>query len=124
MKKSSIKWINQKLNLCVICDHALTSNSFWICQKCNNPSDITTKHISGNAYDVKSICCNFDVNSNQSITCSVQCHKDLIDVMIQENGEFKMVTDIHTGKTHKVPLRDIIEKGINYSDLMNYPTTY
>jgi len=119
--ESKIKWKNKDLNLCVICDKPLTSNSFWICQKCSNPTDITHKHVADDAYDIKSVCCNFDVDSNQSVTCSVECHQLLVDVMIKEKGEFKMITDIHSGKTHKVPLRDIIEKGINYSDLMNYP---
>jgi len=121
LENSSIKWKNQKLNLCVICDIPLTRNSFWICQKCGKPSEITQRHVADDVFDIKSTCCNSDVNNNQSITCSVQCHKDLVDVMILEKGEFKMVTDIHTLKTHKVPLRDIIEKGINYFDLVNYP---
>ena len=29
--------------------------------------------------------------------------------------------DIETGKTYKVPTRDIIEKGLKYRDLKNYP---
>lgn len=122
MISSKIKWKNESLNLCVMCDQSLTSSSFWTCQKCSNSAEITHKHVTGDIYDIKSVCCNFDVTNNKSITCSVQCHKDLVDVMIKESGEFKMITDIHTQKTHKVPTRDIIEFGINYSDLGRYPT--
>ena len=121
MAESEIKWKNQKLNLCVICDNPLTSNSFWTCKKCSNPADITYRHVTDDAYDIKSVCCNFDVDSNQSITCSIQCHQLLVDILIKEKGEFKMITDTHTGKTHKVPLRDIIELVINHSDLGRYP---
>ena len=122
-KESEIKWMNTSLKLCVICEKPLVSNSFWACQKCSKPSEITHKHVIDDIYDIKSVCCNFDVINNQSITCSVQCHQSLVGIMIKENeGEFKIITDIHTGKTHKVPMRDIIEFGIDYSDLARYPT--
>jgi len=121
MAESEIKWKNESLNLCVICDQSLTSNSFWTCQKCSKPSEITYRHVTDDTFDVKSTCCNFDVDNNQSITCSVQCHQLLVNIMIKEKGEFKMITDIHTKKTHKVPLRDIIEFGIKYDDLGKYP---
>lgn len=122
MTDKEIKWKNKDLNLCVICDKPLTSNSFWRCQKCSKTSEITYKHVKDDIYDIKSVCCNFDVDNNQSVTCSVQCHQSLVDIMVKEKGEFKLVTDIHTLKTHKVPMRDIIEFGIKYSDLAKYPT--
>jgi len=31
------------------------------------------------------------------------------------------VTDLETMKVHKVPLRDLIEKGLKQEDLKNYP---
>ena len=39
----------------------------------------------------------------------------------QRFGEYKKVVDAETGKAYKVPVRDIIEKGLKYKDLINYP---
>ena len=41
--------------------------------------------------------------------------------MIQENGPYKLVTDVTTMKTHKVPIKDIVEHGLDYADLKYYP---
>jgi len=44
-----------------------------------------------------------------------------MELMIEEDGEYKMITNIETGKTHKIPTSDIIEFGINFADLAKYP---
>ena len=119
---TKIKWSNEKLVLCVICDKPLLSSSYWTCLKCSKPTEFTRKHISGDTYDLKSTCCNYDIMNNQSITCSVECHNELVESLIKENGKYKLVTNAETGKTHKVPTRDIIEFGINFADLEKYPT--
>jgi len=54
-------------------------------------------------------------------TCSDECHEKLIEKMVQEFGEYKKVVDVETGKTYKVPIRDILEKGLRHKDLINYP---
>jgi hypothetical protein len=36
-------------------------------------------------------------------------------------GTYKKVLDMDTGVAFKVPLRDIIEKGLKQRDLKNYP---
>ena len=41
--------------------------------------------------------------------------------LIEEFGEYKRVTDMKTGKTYKVPTKDIIMYGLKYSDLKYYP---
>jgi len=36
-------------------------------------------------------------------------------------GKYKRVVDIETGKTHKVPTRYILEHGLRWSELKNFP---
>lgn len=36
-------------------------------------------------------------------------------------GGYKKVTDMVTGKTHRVPTRYIIEKGLKQTELKNFP---
>jgi len=55
------------------------------------------------------------------LTCSEECHKKLIDKLVEEFGEFKKVVDVKTGIAYKVPTRDILEKGLKYEDLKKYP---
>jgi len=45
----------------------------------------------------------------------------LVDRLEREFGIYKKVVDIETGKSHRVPTRDIIEKGLRYQDLKSYP---
>ena len=55
------------------------------------------------------------------VTCSDECHEKLVDRMEHEFGIYKKVVDLETGKTHRVPTRDIIEKGLRQQDLRRYP---
>lgn len=45
----------------------------------------------------------------------------MVDRLEREFGIYKKVVDIETGKAHKVPTRDIIERGIRHQDLKSYP---
>ena len=36
-------------------------------------------------------------------------------------GKFKKVIDIETGLEHKVPIKDLIEKGLTHEELQHYP---
>jgi len=36
-------------------------------------------------------------------------------------GAYKKVIDLETGRAHRVPTREIIEKGLRQVDLKNYP---
>jgi len=56
-----------------------------------------------------------------AVTCSKECHERLIEALEAEFGRYKRVVDDVTGKTHRVPTRDIIEKGLKYGDLSKYP---
>lgn len=71
--------------------------------------------------DVKSKCCNADIQSNQKITCSDDCHEKFIVKMLEEHGTYKKVIDQDSGLAYKIPTRLIIEKGLRQQDLMNYP---
>lgn len=71
--------------------------------------------------DVKSNCCNADILNMQKSTCSNDCHSKLVDELMKEYGEFKKVIDQETNIAHRVPTKDIIEKGLNQQDLYKYP---
>ncbi len=55
------------------------------------------------------------------VTCSNECHDELIRRSELKFGIYKKVVDLETMKTHKVPIRDIIETGIKQQDLKHYP---
>ena len=55
------------------------------------------------------------------MTCSDDCHEKLVYRLEQEYGIYKKAVDIVTGKAHRVPTRDIIERGLRQMDLKNYP---
>lgn len=60
-------------------------------------------------------------HSYREHTCSDECHDLFMQKLIKEFGEYKIVVDMVTGKEHRVPIVDIIEKGIKQEDLKNYP---
>ncbi|MFB0544058.1 MAG: DUF2116 family Zn-ribbon domain-containing protein [Candidatus Bathyarchaeia archaeon] len=55
------------------------------------------------------------------VTCSDDCHEKFVHECEQLYGFYKKVIDAATGKAHRVPTRDIIENGLKYPDLKNYP---
>ena len=116
-----IKYQNVEKNLCVICDIPLKTISFVVCQKCNSVSTFDYKIVGENVLDLKSTCCNADVNVQQKITCSDLCHLKFVDFLIDEKGNYQKVIDVESGKAHKVPTRLIIEKGITQMDLKCFP---
>ena len=121
-----VHWKNIKDNLCVMCSATLESSSYYICKKCKKICQIThTKVSQVNSEqeflaDVKSVCCNSDVEINNKITCSDYCHEEFVLNRIKKEGLFKKVTD-HTGISYKVPTRKLIEEGLLQEDLKNYP---
>jgi len=54
-------------------------------------------------------------------TCSDECHDLFKQNLLDEFGEYKTVVDLATGKEHRVPTADIIEKGLRQEDLKIYP---
>ena len=54
-------------------------------------------------------------------TCSDDCHEKMVYKFEQEFGTYKKVVDDTTGLTHKVPVRDIVERGLKQSELHKYP---
>jgi len=55
------------------------------------------------------------------MTCSDECHQELVRCLIAEFGEFKKVVRMSTGIAYRVPTRDIIESGIRDESLDQYP---
>ncbi len=65
--------------------------------------------------------CSAPLGGEHKVTCSDDCHEALILKFELTFGAYKRVTDLETMNIHKVPLRDIIEKGLKQEDLKNYP---
>jgi len=65
--------------------------------------------------------CNREYESGRELTCSDRCHQELAKRLLARFGEFKKVVRQSTGVAYKVPIRDIIEKGIREQDLDRYP---
>jgi len=59
--------------------------------------------------------------SGRLYTCSEECHQKFIDRLVAEFGEYKKVLDVETGRSYRVPTRDIIEGGLRQRDLAKYP---
>jgi hypothetical protein len=125
-----IKFENQIRGKCIICDNQINAQVVCICLTCQNKCEVIIKPVpheqepSNNLpgfVDVKSRCCNSDVNIHSKSTCSKQCHEDLVNELERLYGKYKRIEDIHTGKAYRVPTRDIIEYGVNYLDLVGYP---
>ncbi len=55
------------------------------------------------------------------LTCSDACHKVLVDRLEKNFGKYKKVTAISTGRSYRVPVWDIIEKGVNGDTVTQYP---
>lgn len=55
------------------------------------------------------------------MTCSDECHEELVRHVISQFGQFKKVIRQSTGVAYKVPTRDILEKGIKEAELDRYP---
>lgn len=114
---------------CIVCDAPITVGSYR-CVKCRQlcadvfAESIDTKTHEGVEFgvvDIKSTCCNADVDTESRVTCSEKCHEEYVAALIDEFGETKKVTSTVTGKTHLVPTRVIIEQGLNHSDLEKHP---
>ena len=121
MKLNDIHWENIKDNLCVMCKGAIKSASYYLCKKCNKVCQVTFTQISEDISDVKSVCCDFDVEINNKITCSDFCHDKYIEKKIEQDGLFKKVVDLTSGITYRVPTKLMIEEGLIQEDLKNFP---
>jgi len=94
------------------CEHCGSTST------CDCPVDISeTSH---SIQHVCVICCKAYVGG-RLYTCSEACHKRFVGLLVEEFGEHKRVVDAETGKAYRVPMRDIIEKGLRHADLVKYP---
>jgi len=65
--------------------------------------------------------CQQPYDGGRELTCSDECHEELVRRLIEKYGEFKKVVRASTGEAFKVPTRDIIKKGIREQELDQYP---
>jgi hypothetical protein len=118
---------NSLKGLCVICDRPITVWQLLICKACNLPcggKDTILSPESKDGFtiiDTVSDCCNADVELISQTTCSMVCHDKFIIEMQEQFGVEKIIQDMETGKKHKVPVKDIVEKGLKHEDLIKYP---
>jgi len=120
---TDIHWKHVTESLCVICKISLDTPSYFICNECNKICQIIQSKISNSVQivDIKSTCCNSDIESHQRITCGDDCHEKFIEKMLTEHGLFKKVIDQETNIAYKVPTRIIIEEGLKQEELKNFP---
>lgn len=69
----------------------------------------------------KNLCVICDKPGTFKMTCSEGCHEEFVEFCEEQYGISKKVIDQTTGISYKVPTRDIIEKGLKWKDLPNYP---
>jgi len=105
----------------VVCDKKLSIPNFIVCKKCNTVTQWSYKIIGKHTLDIKSTCCNADVNIDSKMTCSDFCHEIFVEHQIKEKGEFQKIIDLETGRAHAVSTRLIIEKGLTQPYLKNFP---
>jgi len=67
------------------------------------------------------IVCQGFYEQGREMTCSDDCHQELVRRLMLQFGEFKKVIHAGTGIAYRVPTRDIIEKGLREEDLDRYP---
>lgn len=120
-KNSEIKFENSRRNLCIICDKKMKSVNVVVCRKCGHASKYSFKVVTENLIDIKSKCCNWDVNVHQKMTCSDFCHNEFVRLLIIQKGKYQKVIDGETTLAHKIPTRILIEKGIQQKDVFKFP---
>jgi hypothetical protein len=71
----------------------------------------------------KGLCviCSIPVKVASRMTCSEKCHDEFVKLGEKKFGATKKVVDTTTGVSYSVPTKDIIEKGLAWRDLRNYP---
>jgi len=74
-------------------------------------------------YAGKRVCliCHQPYEEGRELTCSDDCHQELVKRLTAKFGEFKKVIRQSTGVAYKVPTRDIIDRGLREQDLDQYP---
>lgn len=123
---SEVKFKNADKGLCVICGEHIEMFSVWICRQCLKLCEVDDSRILEETkdkmlIDVKSKCCNTDVQSIGRLTCSEKCHEEFVKRLEKEFGAAKKVVDQVTGTVYKIPTRDLIEKGLTWENLHRYP---
>lgn len=114
-------WENIRDHLCVICKNKLKDSGYYLCNKCNKVCEINYTKISDDVMDVKSKCCNSDIEMSNIITCGKHCHDLFVIKKIVEDGLFKKIIDATSGIAYKIPTKLIIEEGIRQQDLKKFP---
>lgn len=69
----------------------------------------------------KCLICHQPYEAGRELTCSDQCHEELVRRLIAKFGEFKKVIRLSTGVAYRVPTRDIIESGLREQAIDRYP---
>lgn len=114
---------------CVVCHEPMDLMQISICIKCGMICNLVCSEILDTVdekgakflMDVKSDCCNADIEIISKLTCSEKCHIEYIRILEEKFGKVKKVTDSESRISYKVPTKDIIEKGLKWEDIKKYP---
>lgn len=67
------------------------------------------------------VICQQFYEGGRELTCSNDCHQELVKRLIAEFGGLRRVVRQSTGAAYRVPTKDIIESGLREQDLDGYP---
>lgn len=105
-----------------MCSGKIKDKGGFLCSSCLDYVEVDVVDISNadaGIVEIKSKCCKANVFQHVRVTCSDECHEELVKQLEEKFGKYKKVTD-EGGKSYRVPTRDIIERGLKYEDLSNY----
>ena len=108
------------LPICLVCKKGIENPGYCFCRKCRNPCEVDTEDTPSPTIEVKSTCCQSDVDVNTRTTCSEACHEKLIQELEAEWGKNKVVV-APGGSKHLVPLRHIVEHGLQGHEVTCFP---
>jgi hypothetical protein len=70
---------------------------------------------------INCVVCGTPFEAVNKVTCSQECHDKFVRMMEFKYGPTKKIIRETTGEAFRVPVRDIIEKGVREQDLDQYP---
>lgn len=101
-----------KITRCEVCQKKINGS---VCVVCEKNCEVVMLPDGGGL----SHCCGAAILLRQ--TCGRDCHEVFIQNVERRYGKYKVIQDLETGRRYSVPVRRIIEKGIRYSELHEFP---
>jgi hypothetical protein len=110
--------VNIVAGFCIVCGNSIPEP--LRCRACGQSCEARAYGTPDpTVFNALSVCHGADVDVRT--TCSEEHHELLVEQTVAAFGAVKKVVDSATGKAYAVPTRDIIEKGLRWADLPDYP---